>query len=293
MAALGMAAAFGMSIIFIAVQLPLNFGIAHIVLQKYAPDSLWWHMPLCYLCIAMEIGNIVVIKNLTSYLHSDLFQWTAPFIFSFTAVFTRRAAEWSSVPPSAASKMSTVSMGLGVLFMRLAQSAEINDPGQVVVLEVFYAAVSIFLKVSLYSRHSIFSVALSGKCKVRGVPRSERAQGITTVSNVNESIFDTMAFIVLFLSRFLLLPSSITTINFALVFFGCITLQILANTATFVLVSYFEKISIEDFCVSTAFGDFWRRWIYLWVSTMWGLMYMNQITLNVWDSSMRIHVPWK
>ena len=177
--------------------------------------------------------------------------------------------------------------------MRLAQSAEINDPGQVVVLEVFYAVVSIFLKVSLYSRHAIFSVALSGTCKVRGVPRSARAQGITTVSNVNESIFDMACFVVLFLSRFLLLPSSITTTSFALVFFGCIAIQILANTATFVLVSYFEKIPIEDFCVSTAFGDFWRRWIYLWVSTMWGLMYINAITLNVWDSSIRIRVPWE
>ena len=83
----------------------------------------------------MELANIIVIKRSTSYLHSELFQWTAPFVFSLTAVFTRRAAEWTVVPLLEASKMSTVSLGLGVLFTRLAQSAVIDDV-RLVVLEL-------------------------------------------------------------------------------------------------------------------------------------------------------------
>ena len=290
----------GMVVLFlsafcIVIQVPLNFGIVHIALQKNAAGSLWWHMPLCAFCFCIEMVNIVVIKNSTAYLQSDLFPWTAPFIFSLTAVFTRRAAEWSAVPPSEASKMSSISLGLGVFFTRMAQSALINNPEQVLVLEVFYAVLNIFLRVSLYQRHAILSLcSRSGTLKVRGAPRNPRAQSITTVSNVTEAIWDTIGFILLFLSRFLLLPSSITTTNFALVFCGCIALQILANTATILLVSYYEEIPIEDFFISwTSCGAFGRRWIYFWAGTTWAAVYLNLAILNVWDQSIRTLVPWK
>ena len=242
----------------------------------------------------MELANIIVIKRSTSYLHSELFQWTAPLAFSLTAMFTRLAAEWTVVPLLEASKMSTVSLGLGVLFTRLAQSAVIDDVRLVLVLEVFYAFLNNFLKVSLYSRHAILSsCSQSGTFKVRGVPRNARAQGITTVSNVTELIFDTVSFIIVFLARFLLLPSSITTTDLTLVFCVCIAIQIFSTTATVGLVSYFEGIPIEDFFVSwTVFGDFWPSWIYLWVSTMMGLVYISILIVNVWDPSLRTHVPW-
>ena len=177
----------------------------------------------------------------------------------------------------------------------MAQSALINNPEQVLVLEVFYAVLNIFLRVSLYQRHAILSLcSRSGTLKVRGAPRNARAQSITTVSNVTEAIWDTIGFILLFLSRFLLLPSSITTTNFALVFCGCIALQILANTATILLVSYYEEIPIEDFFISwTSCGAFGRRWIYLWAGTTWAAVYLNLAILNVWDQSIRTLVPWK
>ena len=88
----------------------------------------------------MEMVNVVVIKNSPSYLQSDYFQWTAPFVFGLTAVFTRRAAELSVVPLSAASKMSSISLGLGVFFSRMAQSAVINDAGMFIIIELFYSA---------------------------------------------------------------------------------------------------------------------------------------------------------
>ena len=75
-----------LSAIFIAIQFPLNFSIVHHVLQKYAAGSLCWHIPLCAFCVCIEMVNIVVIKNNTAYLQSELFQWTAPFVFSLTAV---------------------------------------------------------------------------------------------------------------------------------------------------------------------------------------------------------------
>ena len=281
------------TIIFLVIQIPLNFGIVHIVLQKNAAGFLWWHMPLCAFCVIMECANMYVTKKMTSYLQSYLFQWTAPFIFSLTAMFTRRAAEWSVMPLSAAYRLCSISMCVCNLFARLAQSAAINNAEQFVMLEVYFTILNIFLKVTLYSRHAISSFAMSGKCKVRGVPRSERAQGITTGSNVTESIWDTACFIILLLSRFILLPSSITTTNLALVFCVCIALQMISFASTFLLISYVEGIPIDDFSISTAFGDFRRRWIYHWVGTMWALTYLNHVILNVWDPSIRILVPWK
>ena len=285
----------GLSALNAMIQVPLNFGIAHIFLQKYVPGSLWWHMPLCYLCFLMEFVNAIAVKQSTFYLHSDLFKWTAPFLFSLSSMFTRRAGEWSVVPPSAASKICTVSLALCVMLTRLAQSAEINDPWEIVKLEVFYAALSVFVKVSSYSRHAIISFFMTGKCKVRGVPRKPRAQSITTISNVTESIFDMGFFIILFLSRFLLLPSSITATVFTLVFCICIAIQILANTTTFTLVSYFEGIPIEDFCISwTSLGDFMGHCFHVWVVLMFGIMYYNPVILNVWDPSIREgEIPWK
>ena len=284
----------GVAAIYVMIQIPLNFGIVHRVLQKYAAGSLWWHMPLCYLCFVMENVNGLVIKQSTSYLHSDMFQWTAPFVFSLTSLCTRRAAEWSVVPPSEASKISTVSLILAVLLTRLAQSAEINDPWQVVTLEAFYALLSVTLKVSSYSRHAIGSFFMTGTCKVRGVPRKPRAQAITTVSNVTESIFDTAFFIIIFLSRFLLLPSSITATVFTLVFCICIAIQILGNTATFTLISYFEGIPIANFYISwTSFRDFLGHCSFFWAGIMWAIMFFNPVILNVWDTSIRVEVPWK
>ena len=240
--------------------------------------------------------NIVFIKNSTSYLQSELFQWTAPFVLSFTAIFTRRAAEWSvGVPPSEASKMSTVSLGLGPFFTRLAQSALINSWEQVLVLEVFYNMLNIVLRTSLYQRHAIFSLcSRSGTFKVRGVQRRPRAQSITTVSNITEAVFDTALFIVLFVSRFLLLPSSITTTIFIILLCVCIVLQTISSAATFLLVSYYEEIPIKDFSIAwTSFGDFGHRWIYLWSGVMWATTYMGLVTLSVWDPSIRYYVPWK
>ena len=268
--------------------MPLNFGIIHKVLQENEPGSQWWHIPVCGFCVLMEVANIVVIAQSTTYLHSEWFQWTSPFVFSLTAVFTRRAAELTAVPLSAASKFSSFSLGLGVYFPRLAQSAVINDAGMVIILEVFYAALNIILKVTLYSRHAVLSFLMSGKCKVRGIPRNHRAQGITTISVVHESIFDTTCFIVFSLSRFILLPSTITTTSFALVFCGCIAVQVIANVVTFVLVSYVEGIPVDDFSVTWMdFFEFWRRWIYFWSCTMMALFYLTLPTLNLWDSNMR------
>ena len=281
---------------FILIQLPLNFGIVHFVLQKYAAGSLCWHIPLCTFCVGIEMVNIVFIKNSTAYLQSELFQWTAPFVLSFTAIFTRRAAEWSvGVPPSEASKMSTVSLGLGPFFTRLAQSALINSWEQVLVLEVFYNMLNIVLRTSLYQRHAIFSLcSRSGTFKVRGVQRRPRAQSITTVSNITEAVFDTALFIVLFVSRFLLLPSSITTTIFIILLCVCIVLQTISSAATFLLVSHYEDISIKDFSIAwTSFGDFGHRWIYLWSGVMWATTYMGLVTLSVWDPSIRYYVPWK
>ena len=45
----------GYVVLVVAIQLPLNFSIAHRVLQKYAADSMWWHMPLCAFCFVMEV----------------------------------------------------------------------------------------------------------------------------------------------------------------------------------------------------------------------------------------------
>ena len=191
--------------------------------------------------------------------------------------------------------MSSISLVVGALFTRLAQSAVIDNVGLVLSLEVLYAVLNITLKVSLYSRHAILSsCSRSGLCKFRGAPHNPRAQVIATVQNVTESIFDTELFIILFVSRFILLPSTITTPDFILVFCVCITVQILNNTATFVLVSYLEEIPIEAFSVPwMPFGEFWPRWAYFWVSAMWGLMYLNPVILNVWDSSIRMRVPMK
>ena len=165
---------------------------------------------------------------------------------------------------------------------------------KVLVLEVFYNMLNIVLRTSLYQRHAIFSLcSRSGTFKVRGVQRRPRAQSITTVSNITEAVFDTALFIVLFVSRFLLLPSSITTPNFALVLCGCIVFQMISNAATFLLVAYYEDISIKDFSIAwTSFGDFGHRWIYLWAPAMWAMMYLNLTTLNVWDPSIRNYVPW-
>ena len=42
---------------FVVVQVPLNFGIVHIVLQKNAPGSLWWHMPLSFFLLRYGISQ--------------------------------------------------------------------------------------------------------------------------------------------------------------------------------------------------------------------------------------------
>ena len=268
-------------------------GIVHMVLRKNdAADSLWWHMPFVAFCFIMEVANVVVIAKVTSYLQSDYFQWSAPFVFSLTAVITRRAAELSGVPLSAASRISAVSLGFGVFFPRLAQSAVLDDVGQFMTLELYYAILGIILKTSLYSRHAAFW--MSRKCKIRAVPRSARAQGILTVSNISESIFDSAAFIIFSLSRFLLMPSKITTPMFALVLCGGLAVQMVSNAATFSLLSYLEGIPIKDFHVPwTTLGGFWQRWVYHWAAMMWGTMYLTPVVLYVWDPSMRIVIPWK
>ena len=62
---------------------------------------------------------MIIIKNLTFYLQSEIFAWTSPFLFGMTALLTRRAAELSVVPISAASKLSVISIGFCVFFTRI------------------------------------------------------------------------------------------------------------------------------------------------------------------------------
>ena len=61
------------------------------------------------------------------------------------------------------------------------------------------------------------------------------------------------------------------------------------NAAMFLLVSYVEGIPIADFFVSIKLGEFLRQYLFFMMAT-W---YLVTVLLNVWDSNMRIDVPWK
>jgi len=249
------------------------------------PGSKWWHVPKCCLGVILECINAIVIRLLTFYTASAAFQWTSPFVFFLSSLFSRRNAEESVFPIDGASRLNTIAMGMNVYYVRLSQSAEINNPGRVLLLEVFYGVVNIACKVTLYSRHAAWSrYCGTGECSIRHAVRNPRAQAITTTANSVESVWDSHFFVMHFVLRYTLLPSEISLWTLlGYLSFG-LTYQTLTNAASFYLVGFVEHIALREFIVpSKSMKEVAWNVLYFSVCSVWASWYLAPLSLTLWS----------
>ena len=253
-----------------------------------APGSKWWHVPVCCVCMLLEVVNAVVIQRFPAVIRSKAFQFASPYVFSGTAFLTRRAVEESVLPVVGAARLSSCSLALGVALTRISQSGEMNSVEAVMQLEVYLFFTQVLFRVFQYYRQAAISLAMHGECQLFKVPRNPRAQEITTISILNEGVFDSTGFIVSFVLHYAALsPSTSWGALLGELLFG-LTMQVLANAVTFRLIHHYEKIPIADF-----YRPWWRSWtvfrdycIYFLPSVLWGFSYLALLMLSVWDSNM-------
>jgi len=276
-----------LTVAWVLLCVPSFFAVVHWAVHVAAkqPDSKWWHAPQCFLGVMFECINAIVIKSLTFYTSSAAFPWTSPFVLFLSSLINRRNAETSVYPIDGASRLNTVSLTMCVYFVRLSHSSEINNPGKVLLLEVFYGVVNIVCKVTLYSRHAAWSYYCgTGECSIRNAVRNARAQVITTMANSTESVFDSHFFVQHFVLRYMLFPSEISLWTLVGYLSFGLTYQFLTNAATVYLVSFVEHIPLREFIVpSKSMKEVAWNLLYFTMCSVWASWYMAPLALTLWS----------
>eukprot|EP00759_Apiculatamorpha_spiralis_P050286 PhF_6_TR4547/c0_g1_i4/m.6417 len=111
--------------------------------ENYPETSKWYHHLFCGSALTLEIAFSVIIVDLPQFVRSEIFQLLSPFIFSLTAMLSRKAAQMSTYSMHTASKVSTASLGFSHIFIRAAHVASQADPTRMVLLELLYFATSL------------------------------------------------------------------------------------------------------------------------------------------------------
>ena len=278
-----------MAIIFFISFFVVDYWAIHLTTKH--PGSKWWHIPFCCLCFCLECVIVIILANSPfGYVQSKWFPWTSPFIFGISSFLTRRAAEIAlGLPLEAASRLSTISLGLGVLFTRFGQSNQIDDVDQVIYLEIYYGVLQMILRASLYSRHAVCSSCSDdpvGTVQFRVAPRNARAQAISSMSNRTECVYDTSSFLTTYTLRYVTLPSKITFGEFVGTTLFCVSFQYLNNIATFLVISYVEMIPLKAFRIPSAtLGEIFTAMSYYVIGAIFGPWFFGLVALNLWDST--------
>eukprot|EP00760_Papus_ankaliazontas_P021537 PhM_4_TR18705/c0_g1_i1/m.7936 len=200
----------------------------------------WYHMPACCACVITEIIFALVATNV----EAEILTWVSPFIFALTSWLTRKAAYETRITVSAASKMSSVSIGMSCVITRVLHCAALGNRGRVAYLELFYSGVNIVGKITLYNRHAIATRLLEGRCDWRA-RTDDRERAIFSRSIFTEGVFDSSIFILAFVLRLVAEPNLLHPFEWVVTFFLCLLSQYAWQVLTFIFIAYFERVSVD------------------------------------------------
>eukprot|EP00759_Apiculatamorpha_spiralis_P028851 PhF_6_TR31362/c0_g1_i1/m.45901 len=270
-----------------------KFLILHYALRGQ-PGHHGKQVAACCLSTLLEFGFGFVTSRVTALIHSDVMQWIAPFIFFFTSLIIRRAAENVVAMPSLmAARFCTVGISLTSYFSRISQVKELTNYQQIIILELFYAVVSLTARVTLYWRYGLLSLWMSGKCTLKR-EQSERRKVISARAVTNDIVMDTACFISVWICRYVTERERVDkdeSIVLSLVFVGifCVFIQFCCGVATCLVVSFFEGIPVLSLSPNvSALSSFLKEVYYYWLFLCFAFMQMLDVVIQLWIPSARL-----
>eukprot|EP00759_Apiculatamorpha_spiralis_P006160 PhF_6_TR13623/c1_g4_i1/m.21821 len=173
--------------------IPVIFWGVHVA-TRHNDGSKQRHSIMAAAVVSLDIAYGVLVSNLPQFYQSVYFTWTSPFIYSITALLSRKIAEVSTYPKSTAARVCTVSLGFNQIFVRGNHTVYLGNVGMMIGFEFFYSFVSIMTKVTIYYRHALIHKLTAGECKLV-VKTTERGHCISKETNVVDSVFECGVFL--------------------------------------------------------------------------------------------------
>ena len=248
----------------------------------------------CWIALSLEWLNILVVFYLPMYRTSSAFQWSSPFILCLTSMFNKYAvkqAEW--IPPAVTPRLQFMSLVFSGFFTRLSQSFVFHNFWLTIVLELYYAALSLFFKVTLYQRFGfILYLAEKGITHIICLditalkPPTERAKRVSSLATVFESVFDSACFLYFFVLYFITNPpQNIFLVKAVVLFFVCKAIQVLSDAlAAFVIYKYEGIVLFEHATVKKLQPEVF----FLLVTLLGCSLSFLPIVGNLWDPNIRL-----
>jgi len=256
--------------------------LIHIPLTFYSIGrALKQSMFLCWLAYTLEFLNNAVMFYAAAYRASPAFQWTSPFIFVFTSMFSKYAVKQaSSIPPAATQRLLFQSLLFGGFFTRLSQSVVYGNARFAIFLEVYYAVLSLFFRVTLYQRFRFISRLVEvGINKIlcweitAPEPPSERSVHVSSMATISETVYESACFHFFFVLRFITYPPpNMSGIEALGLFFVCKAIQYLNDALTAYVVFKYEGIVLLEYASVKKLKSQVFFW---WVSLMLVIIFLS------------------
>jgi len=156
------------------------------------------------------------------------------------------------------------------------------------VLELYYAALSLFFQVTLYQRFGFISyLAEKGITNIICLditapkPPSERAKHVSSLATIFESVFESACFLYFFVLCFITNPPQDMSLLKAIVlFFVCTAIRTLSNAlAAFVIYKYEGIVLVEHATVKKLQPEV----LFLLVTLFAATLPFLSIVGNMWD----------
>jgi len=231
----------------------------------------------CWIAYTLEMLNLAAIYYLPAYRASSAFKWTVPFIFCLTSMFNKyviRRATW--IPEAATPRLQSVSLAYCGFFSRLSQSVVFGSFAFAIGLEVYYAALGLFFRVTLYKRLEIKNMIISrlvenGITKIlcweitAPEPPSERSLHVSSMATIFETVYESACFHYFFVLRFICYPpSNVSGIEAVALFVVCKAIQFLTDALTAVVAYKYEGIVLLEYAtVKTLNSEVFSWWVML------------------------------
>jgi len=202
-----------------------------------------------------------------------------------------KQAEW--IPAAATPRLQCVSLCFCGFLTRLSQSVVFDNFGSVIGFEVYYAALSLFFRVTLYERFRVISrLAENGITQIlcweitAPEPPSERSLHVSAMATIFETVFESACFHYFFVMRFICYPPpNMSVIQVVVLFFVCKAIQFINDALTAYATYKYEGIVLLDYATVKKLKS---EVMFCWVTLMAVSLNFIHLTLSMWDPSIKL-----
>jgi len=205
-----------------------------------------------------------------------------------------KQTQW--VPPAATPRLQIISLMYSGFLTRLSQSVVFDNFALTILLEVYYAVISLSFRVTLYERFRVISrLVKNGTTRIMCwdiapeestlSPRSQdqRPLHVSSLATIFETAYESACFHYFFVLRFICYPPpNMSVVAAACLFVVCKAIQVLNDALTAYVVFKYEGIVLMEYATKLKSEVF-----FWWDTLMTAALVFIGITGSMWDPAIK------